>query len=380
MSKFKVAIVRGRYLNPFEMQSYIPLTQDYALTAFSSLTATTDSYPFPVQKLLSPLDISYWIKFIIPVRLSLGILNRIFVDSHMLWRLEECLRGFDVVHTADTHYCFTMQCLNAKRKGFVKKVVATIWENIPFNHETIRGRHELKQRAIREVDLFLATSTQAKDALIAEGCKSEKIRIVHPGIDLTRFNPKKNTPKKATRVLFVGRLVKEKGIWLVLEAFRQLYQKNQTLTLQICGEGEEKTRISQYIAAHRLSRSVRLRHADYFDMPEIYRNADVFLLASRPTKFWQEQFGMVLVEAMASGLPIVVTNCGSISEVVGNAGLLVDVKDPKDFKNAFEKILSDANLREKLRLAGIKRAKHQFDSEYTAQKIAQIYEEVMRHV
>jgi hypothetical protein len=126
--KPRIAIVRGKFLNAYEMQFYNPLAKTYELTGFGSLTSYHDSFSFPVKKLMSPMDIPDF-----PYRLP--ILNRLFSDAHYLYGLEHDLRGFDLVHTAETYFHYTQQCLNAKKMGYVKKVIATVLENIPFNND-----------------------------------------------------------------------------------------------------------------------------------------------------------------------------------------------------------------------------------------------------
>src|SRR5258708_4973788 len=129
----KVALVRGKFLNLYEMQSFAPLTNRFDMTAFSSLFAIHKRFPFGVVRLLSPMDLPSF-----PYRMQ--VLNRLFVDAHYLYGLEKALDGYDIAHTAETYYGYTQQCLDAKKKGYVKRVVCTVWENIPFNNEGIRGR------------------------------------------------------------------------------------------------------------------------------------------------------------------------------------------------------------------------------------------------
>jgi len=98
--KSKIAIVRGKFLNKYEMQFYEPLVKQFDLTGFGSLTSYHDSFAFPVVKLPSPMDIPDF-----PYKMPL--LNRMFIDVHYLYGLEEKLKGFDIVHTAETYFHYT---------------------------------------------------------------------------------------------------------------------------------------------------------------------------------------------------------------------------------------------------------------------------------
>src|SRR3989338_2704061 len=147
--KPKIAIVRGKFLNTYEMQFFEPLVKDFDITAFGSLNPYHDRFAFPVVKLPSPMDLPDF-----PYKMPM--LNRLFVDAQYLYGLEERLRGFDLVHTAETYFHYTQQSLNAKRKGYVKKVIATVLENIPHNNEGIWGRKLFKAKARRELDHIVA--------------------------------------------------------------------------------------------------------------------------------------------------------------------------------------------------------------------------------
>jgi glycosyltransferase involved in cell wall biosynthesis len=133
--------------------------------------------------------------------------------------------------------------------------------------------------------------------LIKEGVPEEKIAVVKLGVDLKKFRPPDQKPKSATaQILFVGRAVDEKGINDLKKAIKGL-----KANLKI----------------------VKFGTLDYSAMPKIYQKADLLIFPSKKTKTWEEQYGMVLVEAMASALPIVAYDSGAIKEVVGEAGILV---------------------------------------------------------
>lgn len=242
--KPKVAIVRGKFLNRYEMQFFEPLTATYDITAFGSLTPFHDTFAFPVVKLPSPMDLPE-----IPYKMP--ILNRLYTDAQYLFGLEERLKGFDLVHTAETYFRYTQQCLDAKKRGYVKKVIATVLETIPFNNEGIWGRKEFKKRARTELDHIIALTQKTKDTLITEGADPDKITIIHHYVDTKRFAPSAQVQKrrfdpkkKHFTVLFSGRLETYKGVFDILEAAVRLLKdkelKNYSVQFLFAGEGRRK--------------------------------------------------------------------------------------------------------------------------------------------
>ncbi|MCR4326327.1 MAG: glycosyltransferase family 4 protein [Candidatus Roizmanbacteria bacterium] len=360
----RVAIVRGKHLNQYEAQSYYSMPRTVHITAFGSRTSMHAHYPFIAKNLWSPADVTFSNRYV------LGIINRIFVDAHYLGGLEQSLKGFDIAHTADTYYGFTWQCLQAKRKGYVKKVVATVWENIPFANEGIRGRKDRKQQALQEVDWFLAVSHDAQEALLKEGCDRKKITVIYPGVDVNRFKPRTQSTHKPTfDLLYVGRLVPEKGIWILFQAYTKLRKKYPHVQLRLCGRGREEHKL-RALGATVISSS-------YDHLPAVYQAADCCIVPSLETATWKEQFGMVLPEAMASGLPIIASNTGSIPEVLGAAGLLVKPGSISALCRAIEQYMNHTSVLTSYTKKARNRAVNVFDAKQAAQKVYSIYKKVL---
>jgi glycosyltransferase involved in cell wall biosynthesis len=185
----KLAIIRGSFGNPYELQNWEPVAKKHDITVFVSRHCPLENLGnLKIERLFSPYDYLG--------RIGRGIFNRLFVDSHYLFGLEEKLKGFDIAVCAETYYAYTHQCLMAKRKGNVKRVISTVWENIPFNNEGIPGRQSFKRQALEEMDHFIAVTQKAKNALIAEGADSGKISVIPMGVDTEKFKPKTANRRK----------------------------------------------------------------------------------------------------------------------------------------------------------------------------------------
>jgi glycosyltransferase involved in cell wall biosynthesis len=337
-----IGIVRGPNLTSWELQNYSPLLEKFDITAYA-----TDQASFEMSDVKVPV-----------VSLPYNPKN-----PTCLTGLEFALFDKDIIYTSDITWYFTYQAVMAKQK-FGKKVIALEWENIPFAYEEDAQMKDMKERSRMLVDIFVTVTERAKEALLLEGVDKEKIVVIPMGVDVKRLSPDDAERERLRKefgiedkeriVLFAGRLVWEKGIYDLLHAAK-LIEK------QAAAEND----IAQMFTFYP-------RH----NMFEILRAADIFVMPSISTRTWQEQSGMILIQAMACGVPVISTLTGSIPEVVDNAGILVQPNDPRELSASIMKLLLDDNLRKELGARGRKRALERFDSENTASKFGTLFERV----
>ncbi|HVM69082.1 MAG TPA: glycosyltransferase, partial [Gaiellaceae bacterium] len=144
-----------------------------------------------------------------------------------------------------------------------------------------------------------------------------------PGIDAERFAAAASPARAA--IVSPGRLVWEKGHYDVVRA---LALGGGERRLLVVGDGRERARLLRYADELGVGDRVEIRPAPYEEMPRLFGTAAVVVLASLATPTWEEQFGMVLAEAMAAGAPIVASRSGAIPEVLeGSAAALFDPGD-----------------------------------------------------
>ncbi len=382
----KVAIVRGRHLNKFEMQNYEPLKDEFELVGYTSLNPTfeTEVMEFPIKRLRAIEDIRD--KFLGPIRKALaGYFYRRGLSQH-LFGLEKELMDKDIAHVAELRTNFSYQAVKAKEYNSKLKVVNTVWQNIPHVRlyspiGTIEFNRGIVERIIQGTDRFIAVTQRAKEALILEGVPEDKIEVIPVGVDLERFKPiekdrellkKLGIKEDEFIILHIGRAVWEKGAEYLLHAFKLLNSENSKLI--IIGRGPEYKWTDELIRRYRLrDRVIHIEKISYMEIHRFYSIADVFVLPSAPIPSWQEQFGMVFVEAMASGVPIIAGYSGSIPEVVGDAAILVPPADFHEIRNALRTLMEDSKLRKRLRRAGRRRAEETFDAKKISKRIKQVY-------
>ena len=386
----KVALVRGKYLNNFEGQNYIFKDEEIELVGISSLRPIHTNFEFPVIKLPSFADITGM------GRAVKIISNRAFGDSQVLFGLGKYASQFDIFHTADPHYYYSYQLAKLRSENKIKKLIVTSWETIPFNNESVPQKKKIKRFVQKHADLFLCYTERAKECLVKEGVDSSKIEVIKLGVDIQKFQyPISNIPfdnaqgkqspktnKKfpnETQILFVGRLVEEKGILDLYEAFRNLKFKISNfkfVKLTIIGDGPLNNHLQSKIKQDKLDRFVTIVQKRYEEMSKVYHEADMFILPSKRTKTWEEQYGMVLIEAMASGLPIIAYDTGVIKEVVGNAGIYIHEGDVNGLAFAIRKLTQDKTFARKLGTMGRVRAEKEYDCRITAKKIIKLYKKL----
>lgn len=205
-------------------------------------------------------------------------------------------------------------------------------------------------------DAVVAVSRAAAEALVRAGASEARVRVIPNGIP---SGPPSWRPLQEADgvplILFVGRLDPAKGLPDLLAAVRMLREQGEVVRLQVQGDGREEEMIREAIARPPLAGYARLVHRDEVDAaaPRSDRSPCVFVLPSR-----YEGFGVVLLEAMRLGLPIVATRAGGIPEVVrdGVDGLLVPPGDARALAEAIARVLSEPDLRERLASSGRTRA------------------------
>jgi glycosyltransferase involved in cell wall biosynthesis len=149
--------------------------------------------------------------------------------------------------------------------------------------------------------------------------------------------------------------------------------------VMICGSGPEEEILKQLADQLNLEKNiVWLGHYPYKDIPQAIAEMDVLVLPSRalPGK-WKEQFGHVLVEAMAMGIPVVGSSSGAIPDVIGNPEQIFQENDEAGLATVLEKIIIDAPWREKLRQYGLDRVSKEFSHEVVAKKMIKLWEGII---
>lgn len=242
-----------------------------------------------------------------------------------------------------------------------------------------RWSYWLEFRLARFADTIIANSYAGKDYAVAHGFPEEKISVIHNGIDTERFIPDKASGKRLrdewgvgnnqTLIGAVGRIDPMKGIPLFLKAAAIVKEKYPKVRFVWVGKGNATYEQSMHKLATKMGLDDVLTWAGrHTDMLAVYNAFDIASSSS-----YGEGFPNVLGEAMACGVPCVVTNVGDSALVVGDAGLVVLAKDSEALALAWsEMLLLESSLLQELTIAARKRVVNEFGVEVLIDCTAEI--------
>ena len=302
---------------------------------------------------------------------SHGSVARITVSFHLTNRIKHYMRegGYDVVHFHEPLMpVLSVTALRYSDAFNVGTFHAFARSNVGYYY----GKPLLK-RYVRRLNVRIAVSVAARE--FVQHYFPGDYRIVPNGIDLARFDHATPLPELRDgrpTILFVGRLERRKGLGYLLRAFMQLKAEIPDLRLVIVGDGPMRRWYANFAARHDMDDVIMAGYVAAADLPRYYASCDVFCAPNTG----DESFGIVLLEAMASGKPIVATDIDGFRTVLtpGREGLLVERKNARRLAEALRRLLQDPELRRELGRRGTETARR-YDWERIVDEVIAIYRE-----
>ena len=316
MTRPQVVLLRGHSANPWDLRPWELLRDRFDIRVLA-----TGSNAFDLSGLGLPVERVRAVRDLLP-RGRAGDLATLAAGDRYLG-LEEHVRGADIVHAAEIGVPYShAPALLRERLGF--RLVLTVWETIPFGaaYRWRRGRR-YREETLPRVDLFLAATERARRALCSRARPPSASSW--PRRASTSSASARPTRRAEHVVLSPARLVWEKGHQDVLRAVaairRGLVARERAARARRRRgpRGVASPRASRRTSASRIS-SNGARLCPTARCPPFTRVRRRMVLASLPTASWEEQFGMVLAEALATGVPVLAAASGAIPEVLRGAG------------------------------------------------------------
>lgn len=293
---------------------------------------------------------------------------------HVYPRLGREIRRFkpDILHVDEEPYNAATFHASVLGRLAGARVIFFTWQNL-------YRRYPLPFRLMEVVNYRLASAAvagilEAGEVLRRKGYRGRLEVIPQFGVDPDLFRPRSDRRPETPVIGYAGRLVPEKGVDVLLDAFARI---KAPATLHIIGGGAERTRLEMRASNLGIRHRVVFRGSISADvMPEALAAFDLLVVPSRTRPNWKEQFGRVIVEAMACQVPVIGSDSGEIPNTIGDAGVIVPEGDVEALARAIDDLLENTEKR----LALGRRARRRVLDQYTQAAIAQRYYALYRSV
>ncbi|NJE55152.1 glycosyltransferase family 4 protein [Thermococcus sp. 21S9] len=308
---------------------------------------------------------------------SVGINMSVF--SHNATSMIPYIKDYEVVHGQHAFTPLALKAVSAGRKVGKATLITTHsinYENssairalarmtFPYFRYYLRNPHRViaVSKASRE---FIKLFTRVPVEVIQNG-----VNVEFFDVPLSKEEAKEKLGLGERVILYVGRLEPRKGVSTLINAMRHVDG-----TLLIAGQGSMLPLLRERAKLLGVADRVRfLGMVEYSKLPLLYRASDVFVLPSL-----SEAFGIVLLEAMASGTPVIGTRVGGIPEIIDGCGLLVPPGNARELANAINLVLGNQSVERRLGRLGKRRVERVYDWNVVVRRIVALYREVLDEV
>ncbi len=219
----------------------------------------------------------------------------------------------------------------------------------------------------------VAGNREAVEVLRKKGYRGPLDVIPQFGVDPDIYYPRKYLEETERPTIgYAGRLVNEKGVDVLIEAFARM--KSRSAKLQIIGNGSERSRLEHLASYKGVRDRVTFRgQVASADMPETLRSLDLLVIPSRTRPNWKEQFGRVIIEAMSSGVPVLGSNSGEIPNVIGNPDLVFPEDNVESLTRKLDQLVAEKELRLELSRWARQRVLDHFTQASVARRYYNVY-------
>ena len=288
----------------------------------------------------------------------------------------------DILHIDEEPYSLvTYQAMRIAKKKNINTLFFTwqnIFKNYPFPFSAI------EQYSYHVASCAVAGNQEAKETMQKKGFSKEIFVIAQFGVDPNLFFKQDDFTLKEklfgsteVRVIgYVGRLVEEKGILTLLEAFAVLPNDYRLL---VVGSGPMKGVVQKRISDLLMEERVIIVDSIASENVPLYLNClDCLVLPSLTRSNWKEQFGRILIEAMACEVPVIGSDSGEIPGVVGDAGMIFREGDVSDLREKINKLLRDSSMIKEFQKRGRARVLEKYTQKHIAEQTLEVYEHILR--
>jgi glycosyltransferase involved in cell wall biosynthesis len=293
------------------------------------------------------------------------------------WAVYRAISKFrpDIIHVEQE--AFSLSAFEMAVYAIIAQKPLTLfcWENMDRHISVLR---QLTRRIVLHAVAYCFPGNQdAANLLRRWGYRGPYEVIPQLGVDTDLFYPSKQSNDGFT-IGFVGRLVYEKGVDLILSASRFLGEKHYMFHIILCGTGSYEADLRREAKNLGVSHIITWRGTVHHEsVPHEMKQFDVLVLPSRTVKTWKEQFGHVLIEAMSMGIPVIGSTCGEIPNVIGRNDVVFPENDANALAKILERMIRDPTWIEELRQYGITRVEKNFTHRRIAERLIDFWSRIV---
>jgi glycosyltransferase involved in cell wall biosynthesis len=294
--------------------------------------------------------------------------------------------GIDVIHVIKIMFISTFFAAFFAKKILRKPLIVSIHGSNQYIPNTLLGvliriyKKTLARITLKFADKVVVITPSLSSVALSMGVPSAKIESIAIVPNLQKFYPrnmrasrrKLDLPMEKFIILYIGSFRSIKGIQYLVEAAKNLLEKNIDLFFIFCGEGPLIKKLLKH-----MSTSTK----DNIMLPGYVSNTDEYIAAANVLVLpsLSEGLPMVVQEAQAMGKPVIVTNVGGVSDIIKNeeTGLIIEPMDINAIENAITMLLNDKELQEKMGNEGRKNIEKKFNSKIISKKIEKMYFSIM---
>lgn len=288
----------------------------------------------------------------------------------------------DIIHIDEEHYSLvTFQSMRLAKRSSARTLFFT-WQNIykryPFPFSFVEKYN------LRNADYAIAGNEEARDVLRKKGFDKDIAVIPQFGVDPVMFKRINNDLRSRLGLVedkfivgFMGRLVEEKGVLDLVRAVARLKMREDLLILLV-GSGPLGNRITGLAAREKLEHNIKLLdNVPSMDVPAYMNCFDCLVLPSLTKRNWKEQFGRVIIEAMACEIPVIGSSSGEIPNVIADAGIIFREGDINDLAAKIEFLFDNKEVRTSQGKKGRERVLAWYTQKKIAYDTCRVYDEMM---
>lgn len=288
------------------------------------------------------------------------------LQEHIVQKFKAVINSFqpDIVHL-NKNSLYTAS-INKVIKESCLPSICTIHDHysLPFHQDS----HSNREYIIPSLSFFRELNEK----------NITRLNYIPHFIDTTQWQFKKHAPKYSNQLLYVGRLEESKGIYVLLEAMCWLKKINPSVKLVCIGKGEKEAKIQKFIQANQLQAHLQfLGHQKQSVIQQYFHESAILLFPSIKA----EIFGLVGIEAQASGIPVIASDVGGTREwcIDRKTGILVRPNEVRSLCNNIQKLLSNPSLRRELTDNAYQFVVNRFNKEQAIEKLIQLYRQMLKN-